>query len=187
MRYIGDQLLDRENQIGQRGFLHDAAVETGLDRQGAVIANFLRGDQIRPESAGAGKVFTGGELRGMALPVAHAALIVTSITGDMVQRIHLSDIAPCTTDDHRHFTLIVKALGHIGFDQRLPVSDLCVGKAGKDGGIIHVRTAGFLLVFLIVQTNAQNFGRVRYHRQHRQVRPTKFRPTAFGIGFGLRQ
>src|SRR3954468_10715739 len=74
-----DQGLDVEDEIGDRGLLHLDAVQPRDQRLPGDVGQFVGRDHPGPETAGAGKILARRELRGVALPVADAAVIVAGI------------------------------------------------------------------------------------------------------------
>src|SRR6185312_8067430 len=85
-RAVGDQGGDIEHEVRDGGGLHLDAVEAGRNRLLADIWDFVRRYHPRPERAGADEILARRELRGVALPVADAAVIVAGIARDMRQR-----------------------------------------------------------------------------------------------------
>ncbi|MNV60387.1 hypothetical protein D3C71_1528470 [compost metagenome] len=70
------------------------------------------------------EVFTGSELRAVPLPVAHAAVVVAGVTGDMLHGIALGNAAPPFTYHHGQLAFIVKLRRLRRCQQRLLMSDL---------------------------------------------------------------
>ena len=62
-------------------------------------AGFLFGDQGGAEAGGGGEVLAGGELVGVALPVADGAVVEDRIAGYEVERLFFRDVEAVLADD----------------------------------------------------------------------------------------
>lgn len=93
----------------------------------------------------------------MALPVTHAAIVVTGITSHVIECRLFRDIPSAAPDYDGHLSFIVEPVGHVRFNQRLAVSHLRTGIACEDGRIIHVRPVGLLPVHFVIQADTKNF------------------------------
>ena len=75
-RDIGDELIDRENQVGDTALLHDLAIEAGLDLEPlAGRRHFIGGHEVRTEAAGVIEVLAHVPLRCLALEFADRAFV----------------------------------------------------------------------------------------------------------------
>ncbi len=122
-------------------------------------------DHPRPEAAGVHEILAGGPLDGVALPVAHRAVVVAAVAGDVAPRILLRDAPASTSDDHRDLGLEVEVGRFARPDDRLLVADLRLGQADEDRGLLGVVAPGLDDVVLIIEADAEDPFRVRDHRQ----------------------
>src|SRR3546814_8851296 len=99
-------------------------------------------------------------LAAVALPVAHAALVVAGIPGDVVERLLFGDAPAALADDDGDLALVVELLRLAGREHRLLVRRLRIGEAGEDGRVLGLRMAAFQPVRLVVQADAEDFLRV---------------------------
>ena len=131
--------------------LHHLAVEAGGDFQLIEITDFIRRHQPRTEATCCVKVFAGGELRGLALVLTHAAIVVDAESGHVGECILPSDPTPGAADDQRNFTLEIERLRLQRPDHGLLVTHLCVGEAHKDGREALATAAGFFLMGFVIE------------------------------------
>jgi len=66
------------------------------------------------EWAGADEVLAGGDLLGMKLPFADAAVVENGVAGDMLHRLFLRNVATAFADDHGEFAFPVELIRHLG-------------------------------------------------------------------------
>ncbi len=136
----------------------------------ADVGNFVRRHHPRPEAAGADEILARRELRGVALPVADAAVIVAGIAGDMRQRRLARNAAAGLADDDGHLALIVEALGLQRPDHRLAAADLAVGKAGEDHRMRRRGMAAFGEMRGVVDADAEDLVGIGNGRQQLDIR-----------------
>src|SRR5438874_12152550 len=168
-RDVLDDLRDLEDHLLGGGVLHALAVQAARQRQARVGWNLVRRHHPRPEGAGVREVLARGPLHRVALPVAHRALVVAAVAGDVPPGVLLRDAAAGFADDHRDLGLVVQVLGFARTDDRLLVADLRLGHAQEDRRLLGVVAAGLDDVVLIVEADADDLVRVRDHRQPRDV------------------
>src|SRR5437899_8440038 len=107
------------------------AVEPRLERQLLTVRDLATRDHPRAESAGAAEVLARGPLQGVALPVAHRAVVVAGVARDVLPGFFLRGTPPGLPDDHRDLAFIVEA-GRFGrHDVCAPMSDLRLRDADK--------------------------------------------------------
>src|SRR5215475_7314495 len=70
--------------------------------------------QPRAKTAALGKGLAGEKLAGVALPVAHAALVVAGISCDILERAACRNVTAGLADDQGEFAIIVKIVAHLG-------------------------------------------------------------------------
>src|SRR6267154_2897281 len=75
-RDVIDEPRDAVNHLLGGGVLHDLAVEAGLQNQLLAVRDLAARDHPRAESAGAAEVLACSPLQGVALPIAHRAVVV---------------------------------------------------------------------------------------------------------------
>src|SRR4051812_13336766 len=76
---ILDDLRDLEDHLLGARVLHALAVQPAGERYARVGRDLVRGDEPWPEAAGLREVLACGPLHGMALPVAHRAVVVAAV------------------------------------------------------------------------------------------------------------
>ena len=138
-----------------------------LDR-GDLIAS----DQSGAEAAGLVKVLARRPLRGGDLPVAHRAVVVATVAGDMVPGVLFLDAAAALADhDHdRDLGLVVQA-ARLGRTQDvLAMRHLRLGQAQEDRGRFGDFLAGLAHMLAVVQADAEDLARVGYHGQQFELR-----------------
>src|SRR3546814_18230848 len=82
-------------------------------------------------------------LAAVALPVAHAALVVAGIPGDVVERLLFGDAPAALPDDDGDLALVVELLRPAGGDHRLLVRRRPIGEGGEDVRGRGLRVAAF--------------------------------------------
>ena len=90
--------------------LHHLAIQTRGQIQLFTIGNFTASDQEGSKGTSAYKVFAGCELRGVALPVTHRAIVVSAITGDMLPGLIARNPSAALANHHGYFTFVVKMI-----------------------------------------------------------------------------
>ena len=129
------------------------------------VSDLVRGDDPRAEAAGVGEILARGVLAGMALPLAHAAVVVAGIAGDHRTGVGRLDVPAGPSDHHRQFALVIQRRADVRADQRLPVAHLRVGPAGEDRRLLRRLAAAFADVRQVVQPDADDLVRVGDGRQ----------------------
>lgn len=118
-----------------------------------------------PKTSGMRKVLARGELVGMMLPVAHAAVVIARISRDVLEGAIARNIPAGPADDKGQLPFIIK----VGRDMRAnnvsQVPGLRVGESGEDRRVGHFGSTGFLPVRFIVQSDAEYFVGVGNHRE----------------------
>src|SRR4029077_12411087 len=120
-----------EDHLADGRVLNHLTVEAGLEPQRAESAGLVRRHHPGAERAGPGKILAGRELVGVALIVADAALIVTSVSGDVVPRRGARDIAAGLADDDGELALEIEILRHARADDVGEMPGLAVGEAAE--------------------------------------------------------
>src|SRR5439155_1732302 len=105
------------------------AVQAARQRQQRSREDLVGAHHPRAEAAGAGEVLAGGPLDGVALPVAHRAVVVAAVAGDVIPGILLGNSPSSPADDDRDLRLVVEVLRFARAQDRLPVAHLRFGKA----------------------------------------------------------
>src|SRR3954464_10076242 len=131
--------------------------------------NPVGGPHPGAEAAGLREVLAGGPLDGVALPVAHRAVVVAAVARDVAPRILLRDAPAGFADDHRDLGLEVEVLRFLRPDDRLLMPDLRFRDADEDRRLLRVVAPGLDDVVLVVQADAENLARVGNHRQPADV------------------
>src|SRR5581483_5522072 len=111
-RAVFDLARDIENHLADEGILNHLAVEPGLQPERSELAGLVGGDHPWAKGASIRKVLARRELVGVALIIAHAALVVTGISCDMAPRILTRDVTASLADDDREFALVVEVGRH---------------------------------------------------------------------------
>src|SRR5690606_16949982 len=138
------------------------------------------------ERTGADEVLARRELAGMALPVAHADVIVDRIAGDMTHRLLPRDAPAGPANDDDELAFPVEHVRFLRLDDRLLVPDLGVGPAREQRGIGGCRPAGLLAVFMVVEADADDLPRIGDDGEIPDPRQLVVRLLALrGLGQGL--
>src|SRR5882672_5332145 len=169
-RDVLDDLRDLEDHLLGGGVLHALAVQAARQRQSRIRRNLVRGHHPRTEGAGVREVLAGGPLHGMALPVAHRALVVAAVARDVAPRLLLRDAAARSSDDYRDLRLVVGVLRFARAEDRLLVADLRLRHAQEDRRLLGVVAPGLDHVVLVVQADTDDLVRIRDHRQPGDIR-----------------
>ena len=167
---VGDQLGDGEDEVVGGGALHLLAVEAADEAGMGDVAGFVGGDEVGAEAAGVGEVLAGSELAAMPLPLADGAVVVAAIAGDDAHGVGFRDVPGGLADDDGEFGLEVERVGGVGADDRLVVTDLAVGPAGENGGLLGLGAATLEDVGQVVEPDADDLVGVRDGRQERNGR-----------------
>ena len=175
-RAIGDQRGHVEHQIGNRRGLHLDAVQTRGDGLLADVRDLVRRHHPGPEAAGRHEILAGGELRGVPLPVANAAVIIAGIAGDVAQRRLARNAAAGLADDHGHLAFIIETLGFQRPDHRLAAADLAVGEASEDHRMRRRGMAALGQMRGVIDADAEDLVRIGNRRQQFDGRQGVVRP-----------
>ncbi|MNL57727.1 hypothetical protein D3C87_1813120 [compost metagenome] len=98
----------------------------------------------------------------------------------MAQRIFLADVTATAFQHHRHFTLVVEAVGYPWTNQRLVVGRQAGIPAREQRRVIRLGVRRFLGVVGVVQTHANDLGRARHQGQVGVFGDFDQRPVGFG-------
>src|SRR3954463_6990140 len=169
-RDVLDDLGDLENHLLGGRVLHALAVQAARELELAARRNFIGRHHPRAEGAGLREVLAGGPLHGVALPVAHRALVVAAVAGDVIPRVLLRDAPAGLADDHRDLRFEVEVLRLTRADDRLLVAQLRFGHAQENRRLLGVVAPRLDDVVLVVEADADNLVRVGDYRQPRDVR-----------------
>ena len=74
-------------------------------------AGFVGGDKAGAEAGGGGEVFAGGELVGVALPVADGAVVEDGVAGDDGEGFFFRDVEAVLADDDGELAFVVEGGG----------------------------------------------------------------------------
>src|SRR5207244_5245688 len=135
---------------GRRG----PAGRASTQRQQRSRGELVGGDQPRAEAAGAREVLAGGPLDGVALPVAHRAVVVAAVAGDVIPGILLGNPPSGPADDDRDLRLVVEVLRLARPQERLLVAHLRLGEAQEQRRLLGLVAPGLLAVLFVVEADA---------------------------------
>src|SRR5438105_4625112 len=131
-RDVLDDLRDLEDHLLGGGVLHALAVQAAGERHLGSRRDLVGAHHPRPEAAGLREVLARGPLDGMALPVAHRAVVVAAVARDVAPGILLADSSAAFADDHGDLGLEVEVGRLARAHDRLPVAHLRFGQADED-------------------------------------------------------
>src|SRR5207247_6895292 len=115
--------------------------------------DLVGGDHPRAETASAGEVLAGGPLDGVALPVAHRAVVVAAVAGDVIPGILLGNPPSGPADDDRDLGLVVEVLRLARPQDRLLVAHLRFGKAQKQLRLLGLVAPDLVALLLALEAD----------------------------------
>src|SRR5918999_684030 len=104
--YVFDDLGNLEDHLLGGGVLHALAVQAAGERHRGAGRNVVGGHHPRAEAAGLREILARSPLDGVALPVAHRAVVVAAIPGDVRPGLFLADAPPGLANDDGDFRLV---------------------------------------------------------------------------------
>src|SRR5260221_1840343 len=168
----GDRLGDRDEHVAGIGALHDLTIETRLDGKARrARRQLVGGDEPGPEAAGLVEILADRPLRGLALVVAHAAVVEAGIARDTVERLVLGDMARRAADHGNEFGLVIELDRRLRPEHRLAMRDERGRAAHEEARIFRLGMTAFLGVIGVIEAEANDLARVP--NRHQEAQPDK--------------
>ena len=153
----------------EAGLLHFLAIDAGDQHGGLAVRDDVRHHEERAERAAAVEILARRILVGVALEVAHRAVIIAGIAGNMGQRVGGRDVTARLADDESQFAFIIELVGVLRLDDRRAMANLRCDGAQEKYREFGIRTARLLDMLAIIQANADDLAGVRDERQQCDV------------------